>query len=68
MTTALRELQAPVPALTPDTVLTQQQVAAALNVSVQTVIRSGIPASYRLGKQSPRYIWGEVIAWLKEAA
>lgn len=68
MTTALREVPVALPKLTPDTVLTQPQVAAALNVSVQTVIRSGIPATYRLGKQSPRYIWGDVIAWLKDAA
>lgn len=54
--------------LTPETVLNQTQVAQALDTTVQTVIRAGLPASYRLGKQSPRYIWGDVIAWLKAAA
>jgi hypothetical protein len=52
----------------PETVMTQQQLAAALNVSVDTVIRAGVPAVYRLGKQTPRYIWGDVLAWLKAAA
>lgn len=51
----------------PDTVLTREQLAAALGVSPDTVERNGaIPVSYALGPRSPRYIWGDVVAWIRQ--
>lgn len=50
----------------PETVMTQTQVAAALGVSLDTLERAGIPASYALGQRTPRYIWGDVVAWLRK--
>jgi hypothetical protein len=50
----------------PDTILTRDQLALALSVSVDTIERSGIPASYALGTRCPRYIWGDVIRWFRE--
>lgn len=50
----------------PETVLTKEQLAAALNVSLDTLDRSGIPASYALGNRTPRYVWRRVIAWLEK--
>jgi hypothetical protein len=49
----------------PDTVLTREQVAAALSVSVDTIERSGVPVSYALGDRTPRYVWRQVIAYIE---
>ncbi len=51
----------------PDTVMTREQVAAALGVSPDTVERNGgMPVSYALGPRSPRYVWGDVVAWIRQ--
>lgn len=50
----------------PDTVMTRQQVAAALGVSEDTVERSGIPCSRALGERTPRYVWADVVAWIRK--
>lgn len=52
----------------PETVMTKEQLASALNVHVDTLDRSGIPASYALGSRTPRYIWGDVIQWMRTPA
>jgi hypothetical protein len=50
----------------PDTVLTRDQLAAALGVNPDTVERNEfIPVSYALGPRLPRYVWGDVVAWLR---
>lgn len=50
----------------PETVMTQEQLAAALNVSVDQIQRSGLPVSYALGQRCPRYIWRLVVAYLEQ--
>jgi hypothetical protein len=50
----------------PDTILTRDQLAVALSVSVDTIERAGIPASYALGSRCPRYIWKDVVAWFQQ--
>lgn len=52
----------------PDTVLTREQVALALGVSVDTVERSKLPVSYVLGERTPRYVWRQVIAYISKGA
>jgi hypothetical protein len=53
----------------PETILTREQLAGALGVSPDTVERHGaIPVSYALGPRSPRYIWGDVVAWMRQAS
>ena len=52
----------------PETVLTREQVAAALGISPDSVERNGaIPVSYALGPRTPRYVWGDVVNWIREA-
>jgi hypothetical protein len=50
----------------PDTILTREQLALALSTSVDTIERSGIPASYALGSRCPRYLWKDVVAWFQQ--
>jgi hypothetical protein len=50
----------------PETVLDRVQLAAALRVSDDTIERSGLPVSYALGKRCPRYIWGDVVEWIRK--
>ena len=51
----------------PDTILTKEQVAAALGVSPDTIERNpSIPVTYALGQRSPRYVWGDVVAWMRK--
>ena len=50
----------------PDTVMTQDQCAAALGCSVDTLVRSGLPATYALGSRQPRYIWKHVIGFMEK--
>jgi hypothetical protein len=50
-----------------DTVLTLQEVAAALRVSPRTVERAGLPVAH-IGPQTPRYVWGQVIDELAKRA
>jgi hypothetical protein len=50
-----------------DAVLTIQQVASALGVSVRTVERADLPTVY-LGKRTRRFIWGDVLDALKGRA
>jgi hypothetical protein len=50
----------------PDTILTRDQLALALSTSVDTIERSGIPASYALGSRCPRYVWKDVVAWFQD--
>lgn len=50
-----------------DAVLTAQQLAAALQVSVRTIERMDLPAVY-FGRRTRRYIWGQVLDVLKERA
>jgi hypothetical protein len=50
----------------PDTILTREQLAVALSTSDDSIERAGIPASYALGSRSPRYIWGDVVAWFRQ--
>jgi hypothetical protein len=50
----------------PETVLTQPQLAEALGTSVDSIARSSIPVSYALGPKSPRYVWGDVVAWIRK--
>jgi hypothetical protein len=53
----------------PDTIMTREQVAAALGVSPDTVERNGaIPVSYALGPRTPRYLWGDVVAWMRQSS
>ena len=52
----------------PETVLTKAQLAAALNCSPDTIEKSGIPVSYALGPQMPRYVWRQVIAYIEKGA
>jgi hypothetical protein len=48
-------------------VLTAEQVRVALQISPRqfTRIAPQLPVSYALGNQTPRYIYGEVLAYLK---
>lgn len=50
----------------PETVMTRQELADALRVSEDTIERSTAPVSYALSNQKPRYIWGDVVAWLRK--
>jgi hypothetical protein len=50
-----------------DAVLTIEQVAAGLGVSVRTVERSDLPTVY-LGSKTRRYLWGQVLDVLRERA
>lgn len=51
----------------PDTIMTRDQLAAALGVNPDTIERhGGIPVSYAIGPRSPRYVWGDVVAWIRE--
>jgi hypothetical protein len=50
----------------PETVLTRIQLATALGVSEDTIERSGIPCSRALGERCPRYIWGDVVEWIRK--
>lgn len=50
----------------PETVMTREQVASALGVCEKTVERSSIPVTYSLGERSPRYIWTDVVEWLRK--
>lgn len=64
----MRRLQRPPSPLgyPPLTVMTRLQVAAALGVSDDTVERSGIPCSRALGDRSPRYVWADVVEWIRK--
>jgi hypothetical protein len=46
-------------------VLTQEQLALALQISVRQVQRMNLPAA-DLGKQTVRYVWGDVLDELKK--
>jgi hypothetical protein len=48
-------------------VLLAAEVRAGLGVSKSHWYRvaPSLPVSYALGKQSPRYVWGEVLKFLK---
>ncbi len=48
-------------------VLTWQQMRVALQLSARqwSRVAATLPVSYALGKQSPRYIYGEVLAVLR---
>jgi len=50
-----------------DAFLTIEEVAKALRVSVKTVSRMDLPTVY-IGKQTPRYNWGQVFDVLLERA
>jgi hypothetical protein len=50
----------------PDTVLTKRQLAGALDTSEDSIERSRIPVSYALGPRNPRYIWGDVVEWIRK--
>jgi len=50
-----------------EAVLTIQEVAAALRVSVRTVERSDLPTVY-LGGRPRRFVWGQVLDVLAERA
>lgn len=50
-----------------DAVLTVQEVAAALRVSVRMVERMDLPTLYP-GARTRRYLWGQVLDVLKERA
>lgn len=50
-----------------DEVLTKQEVAARLKVSLRTVDRLDLPAVY-LGTKTPRFLWSRVLDVLKERA
>jgi hypothetical protein len=52
--------------LTPCTVLTKRQLAGALGTSEDSIDRSSIPVSYALGPRNPRYIWGDVVEWIRK--
>lgn len=56
-----------VPQYPRDAILTVEEVAKALRVSVKTVLRADFPTVY-IGKQVPRYIWGQVFDVLRERA
>jgi hypothetical protein len=56
-----------VPQFPRDAFLTIEEVAAALRVSVKTIRRLDLPTVY-MGKQIPRYCWGQVFDVLKERA
>lgn len=56
-----------VPQYPREAILTIEEVAKALRVSVKTVMRADLPTVY-IGKQVPRYIWGQVFDVLKERA
>lgn len=56
-----------VPQYPREAILTVEEVAKALRVSVKTVQRLDLPTVY-LGKQTPRMIWGQVFDILCERA
>jgi hypothetical protein len=50
-----------------DAVLTKAQVARALSVGPRQVERADLPTVY-IGKQTPRYLWGQVLDFLAKRA
>jgi hypothetical protein len=50
----------------PETVMTRQQLAGALSTSEDSIERSKIPVSYALGPRNPRYVWGDVVEWIRK--
>jgi len=56
-----------VPQFPREAFLTIEEVAKALRVSVKTVTRADLPTVY-LGRQTPRFIWGQVCDTLAERA
>jgi hypothetical protein len=50
-----------------DAVLSIEQLAAGLNVSVRTIERMDLPTVY-LGKRTKRFIWGQVLDALASRA
>lgn len=50
-----------------DAIVTVEQVAAALQVSVKTVDRMDLPTVY-IGRRMRRYLWGKVLDVLAERA
>jgi hypothetical protein len=57
----------PVVAYPETAVLDKQQLAAALGISERQIDRLDLPCVY-LGTQTPRWVWGQVLALLKENA
>jgi hypothetical protein len=52
----------------PETVLTKRQLAGVLDTSEDSIERSSIPVSYALGPRNPRYVWGDVVEWIRKGA
>ena len=50
----------------PETVMTRPELAAVLRTSEDSLERSTCPVSYTLGDRQPRYIWSDVVAWLRK--
>ncbi len=50
-----------------DAVLTVEQVAAGLGVSIRSVERADLPTIY-IGRRTRRYLWGQVLDFLAERA
>lgn len=50
----------------PETVMTRPQLAVVLGTSEDSLERGTCPVSYTLGDRQPRYIWGDVVAWIRK--
>ena len=66
MSAALAPMPAPI-TYPRDAIVTVEQVAAALQVSVKTVQRMDLPTIY-IGRRTARYLWGAVLDILAERA
>jgi hypothetical protein len=51
----------------PDSILTVNEVAAALQIEVEEIEKLGVPASYALGPDQPRYLWRHVVSYVEDS-
>jgi len=66
--TSRSDLTMPDPITYPrDTLLTIDEIAAALRVSVRTIERMDLPTVY-CGPKNRRYLWGQILDVLRERA
>ncbi len=67
MRVCLRADNMGMPSYSRDSVLTIQELAAALKVSVRTIERSDLPTVY-LGSRTRRFVWGQILDVLASRA